>query len=225
MIPAENIQLLAALLTESSLRVSSEAVNTLEEYRRLLLCWNSRMNLISKKDEARIIRRHFLDSIGLAEVLSFPVGARIMDAGSGPGFPGIPLKIIRPDLDMTLVDSRKKKTVFLKEAVDKLEIQSCRIINERVESISQDIEPFDFILSRAVADCLTLWMWTARLLKPVSGRMIVIKGPAAYKEAEALEKSKRVNDLGSVEVLPYDPFSVSVRDEQSYLVIIKKQKR
>ncbi len=222
MLYADDAELLNVLSKEDPVLVSAKAVLQLNAYRQLLLKWNSQMNLVSRKDEPRIVRRHFLDSIGLIRVVDIPFGAKVLDAGSGPGFPGLPLKLVRPDLDMTLADSRKKKALFLKTVIEELNIQSCRVLADRVESLPEQTAPFDYILSRAVADCITMWGWTSGMLS-VSGKMVFIKGPSAFKEVDEIKNAKRIQNVESAEILPYKPFRFSIRDEESYIVIIGKK--
>lgn len=110
--------------------------------------WNQKINVVSRKDIDEIYIRHVLHSLGIAKVQSFLPGSKVLDVGTGGGFPGIPLAIMFPETQFTLVDSIGKKIKVVEEVVDTLELKNVTAINDRVENISGD---FDFIVSRAVA--------------------------------------------------------------------------
>jgi 16S rRNA (guanine527-N7)-methyltransferase len=157
----------------------------LAQYIRLLLEWNQRINLISPNDEDRIAERHILESLAVLSVWDFPKESTVLDLGSGGGFPGIPLKIIRPDLAMTLLESRQKKALFLNAVVRELKLENCRVVNARAEEISG--EKFSIVIARAVADLKTLWKWSRSLL--VDGRVLLaMKGGELDDELQTLRK-------------------------------------
>jgi 16S rRNA (guanine527-N7)-methyltransferase len=156
----------------------------LAQYLRLLLEWNQRINLISPNDEDRIAERHILESLAVLSVWNFPKDCSVLDLGSGGGFPGIPLKIIRPDLAMTLLESRQKKTLFLNTVVRELKIENCRVVNARAEELSE--EKYSIVIARAVADLKTLWEWSRPLLIS-SGVLLAMKGGELNDELRALK--------------------------------------
>ncbi len=157
----------------------------LAQYIRLLLEWNQRINLISPNDEDRIAERHILESLAVLSVWDFPNESTVLDLGSGGGFPGIPLKIIRPDLAMTLLESRQKKTLFLNTAVRELKLENCRVVNARAEELSG--EKYSIVIARAVADLKTLWEWSWPLLIS-GGVLLAMKGGELDDELQALKK-------------------------------------
>jgi 16S rRNA (guanine527-N7)-methyltransferase len=157
----------------------------LAQYLRLLLEWNQRINLISPNDEDRIAERHILESLAVLSVWDFPKDCSVLDLGSGGGFPGIPLKIIRPDLAMTLLESRQKKALFLNTAVRELRMEKCRVVNARAEELSG--EKYSIVIARAVADLKTLWEWSRPLLIS-SGVLLAMKGGELHDELQALKK-------------------------------------
>lgn len=110
--------------------------------------WNQKINVVSRKDIDEIYIRHVLHSLGIAKVQEFLPGSKVLDVGTGGGFPGIPLAILFPETQFTLVDSIGKKIKVVEEVVDALDLKNVKAINDRVENVSGE---FDFIVSRAVA--------------------------------------------------------------------------
>jgi 16S rRNA (guanine527-N7)-methyltransferase len=110
--------------------------------------WNQKINVVSRKDIDEIYLRHVLHSLGIAKVQSFLPGSKVLDVGTGGGFPGIPLAILYPETEFTLVDSIGKKIKVVEEVTEALGLKNVKSINERVENISGE---YDFIVSRAVA--------------------------------------------------------------------------
>jgi len=110
--------------------------------------WNQKINVVSRKDIDEIYIRHVLHSMGIAKIQAFLPGSKVLDVGTGGGFPGIPLAILFPETEFTLVDSIGKKIKVVEEVVEELGLQNVKAINDRVENISGE---FDFIVSRAVA--------------------------------------------------------------------------
>lgn len=172
-----------------SLDLTAEQQQQFAKYVRLLLEWNQRINLISPGDEDRIAERHILESLAVLSVWPFPEGASVLDLGSGGGFPGIPLKIMRPDLSMTLLESRQKKALFLNAVVRELKLEGCRVVNARAEDIAQSSEEqFSIVIARAVAELKTLWEWSKPLLIS-GGVLLAMKGGELDDELQALEKA------------------------------------
>ncbi len=164
--------------------VSREALAQFAIYERELLAWNKRMNLMAKGDEPNLWMRHFLDSlIGWSFVVSlFPnpytLTPAVVDIGTGAGFPGLPIKLVWPDIRLTLVESIRKKTLFLKHLLDVLNIKDVSRICDRAESLAKDPEHrnhYDFALARAVGSIEELKKLGFPLLKD-SGSLIAWRG-------------------------------------------------
>jgi len=161
-----------------------------EVYRRELLQWNEKTNLISDKSAGEIESRHFLDSLTALQFIGSE-NSRIIDIGSGAGFPGIPLKIASPALQLYLVETNRKKVSFLKHIVRLLNLTDTVVLHERVENLLQDArwkEFFDVLISRAAFKLPEMLPWGAFFLKP-SGRLIALKGKdmaAEFSQAEAV---------------------------------------
>lgn len=138
----------AELLTEKLagiLRLTREQINTLENHYQLLVRWNRMLNLTSVRSLEQTVERHYCESLFLG--VHLPVGyLRIADIGSGAGFPGIPVAVLRPDCSVTLVEAHARKAVFLRESSRTL--RNVRVISQRAESVE---ETFDFAISRAIS--------------------------------------------------------------------------
>ena len=124
--------------------------------------WNQKINVVSRKDIDELYLRHVLHSLGIAKVQSFNEGAEILDVGTGGGFPGIPLAILFPEVQFTLVDAIGKKIKVVQEVVEGLQLDNVTAIHSRVEDIGGQ---FDFIVSRAVAAMPTFVHWTKGKIK------------------------------------------------------------
>ncbi len=162
--------------------VSSEAVDQFSVYGRELRQWNRRMNLTAIADPMEMAIKHFLDSA--APTPHIPQQARLLDIGAGAGFPGLVLKILRPDLDVTLVDSVRKKVSFQQHAIRILALTGVRVLHLRAEAMSTSGENrFDAVICRAVTG-LSRFFSMARPLLPPDGRCIAMKGRPEELEAE-----------------------------------------
>jgi 16S rRNA (guanine527-N7)-methyltransferase len=154
--------------------VAGRPAQALAQYIELLEKWSQRTNLISLHDQRRIVRRHITDSFAFCQATVIPPGAAVLDLGSGAGLPGIPLAIIREDLQITLLDSKRMRALFLREVVEQLGLLNVRVLNERVEALARQ-RSFNVVTARAVASVEQLWEWSKELLLP-GGRMVTQKG-------------------------------------------------
>jgi 16S rRNA (guanine527-N7)-methyltransferase len=217
----EPVDLIRDALLNRGLFVKDGVIDRFRMYQSYLLEWNKKINLISKNDEPRIVTRHFLQSIGLLTVFDFPYESRLLDLGTGGGFPGLPMKIIRSDLDLVLVEATQKKAVFLEEIVRILNLKNVVTIPKRVESLNNQIRPTDFIISRAVADLNLLVRWSKACLKKDGGHLIAIKGKFVNQEIQQLKADSRVRSEISCKVFPYNPFPELFVLRNSYVVVIR----
>jgi len=160
-------------------------------YRALLVEWNARVNLTAVREPAQIEIRHFLDSLSCATVTGNLNGRRLIDVGTGAGFPGVPLKILYPDLQLTLLDSVGKKTRFLELLVTTLGLGEVRILTERAEVVGQLAAHrgrYEWAVARSVAELRIL----VELLLPlcqVGGHTLAQKGSNAAAEVEAAARA------------------------------------
>lgn len=127
--------------------------------------WNQKINVVSRKDIDELYMRHVLHSLGIAKIQMFKKGAAVLDVGTGGGFPGIPLAILHPDVEFTLVDSIGKKIKVVDEVVKGLNLNNVSTVNSRVEEVNGQ---FDFIVSRAVAAMPTFTHWVKGRIKKES---------------------------------------------------------
>ena len=132
-------------------------INQFKKLKNLYQDWNLKINVVSRKDIDELYLRHVLHSLGIAKVIQFKDGSKILDVGTGGGFPGIPLAILFPDCQFHLVDSIAKKIKVVNEVVEGLGLTNVKTYNKRVEDIN---ELYDFIVSRAVAAMPTFVRWT-----------------------------------------------------------------
>jgi 16S rRNA (guanine527-N7)-methyltransferase len=138
-------------LGEFQLTATDKQVLQIQQYMRLLLTWNEKINLTAIRDPIEILYRHFCECMYAGN--SVPVeNGRLADVGSGGGFPGLPLKIIRPDLQVFLVESSIKKATFLAEVVRDLELTDTRVLVSRYEELTEEVTPLDWVCSRAVGE-------------------------------------------------------------------------
>lgn len=192
------------------------------EYMQLLIEWNEKMNLTAIIEPNEIILKHFIDSITILKEIKD--NSKVVDVGTGAGFPGVPLSIMNPTLKITLVDSLNKRLVFLQEVVNKLNLKNVEIVHARAEEFGQNKkyrEKFDVSTSRAVANLATLSEYLIPLVK-IDGKVISMKASAA--EIEINEAKKAINVLGGA-IEKIDEFNLPQSDIGRTVIIIKKEKQ
>ena len=152
---AEKIQ---RALEEFQLSVSDEQVLQIQQYIRILLLWNDKINLTAIRDPLEILYRHFCESMYAATAVPVEHG-RLADVGSGGGFPGIPLKIMRPELRVFLVESNLKRATFLAEVVREIGLPDTQVLVRRYEELGEEVAPLDFVCSRALGEFPSFLDW------------------------------------------------------------------
>lgn len=190
------------------------------EYMELLIDWNGKMNLTAITDPDEIILKHFIDSITILKEIEDD--SKLVDVGTGAGFPGIPLSIMNPTLKITLVDSLNKRLIFLQEVVKKLKLDNIKIIHARAEELGQNKEyreMFDVATSRAVANLSTLSEYLIPLVK-INGKVISMKAGEAQKEINEARKAIKVLG-GTIEKI--DEFNLPQTDIERTIVVINKE--
>jgi 16S rRNA (guanine527-N7)-methyltransferase len=152
--------------------------------------WNARINLISRKDEPALYLHHVLHSLAIARVVNFPSSSQVIDVGSGGGFPGIPLAILFPHVNFTLLDSKKKKIYACQHIIEALELANVKLVSERAEDHRQT---YNYVIARAVAAFPKFYMQTKHLMEkncafPKQG-IYYLKGGQLTEELESFPNS------------------------------------
>ena len=188
--------LINQVFTQHGFPLTNSQVSLFTIYWENLKLWNSKINLTSIRDDHEIIMKHFLDSVAVLNYFVVQENDLVVDVGSGAGFPGIPIKILRPNLDLTLVESVSKKASFLKFLKTRLELENTKIINLRAEEIvklGQHRKNYDLVLTRYIASIEDSIDYCLPLLKP-SGNWVAFKSGNVQDEiCSAAKKLKSVN--------------------------------
>ena len=205
-----------------NIHFSVEQLEQFFVYMNLLIEWNEKMNLTAIIEPEEIILKHFIDSITILKEIKDD--SKIVDVGTGAGFPGIPLSIMNPTLKITLVDSLNKRLIFLQEVVDKLKLKNIEIVHARAEEFGQNKkyrEKFDISTSRAVANLSTLSEYLIPLVK-LGGKVISMK--AAEAQDEINEAKKAIEILGG-KIEKIEEFNLPQSDIGRTIITIKKERQ
>jgi 16S rRNA (guanine527-N7)-methyltransferase len=171
-------------LSEFQIDVNSGQVGQIQEYIRLLLVWNEKVNLTAIRDPLEILYRHFCESMFATKVAELGQ-CRLADIGTGGGFPGLALKILLPGAQVALVESNIKKATFLAEVVRALRIAGANVMVSRYEELGEEIAPVDFLLARAFGEFAVFLKWAAS--EKVGAKRVILWVGAA--DAEQVRKS------------------------------------
>jgi len=187
-----------------------------EKLIEILPLLNENVNVISRKDISSLEEKHILHSLSIAKTFQFSERDRIVDVGTGGGFPGIPLAIMYPDAQFTLVDSIGKKVVLVKKLIEQLELNNARVIQYRMENLKLKA---DFVVSRAVASFHKLYNWTDSMILPgkqnaMPNGLIALKGGDLTNELEAFRKQ--------VELFPISTWFTESFFSTKMIVYLKK---
>ena len=207
-------------LNNLGINPTPEILNKLNLYCDYLLEYNKSTNLTAIKTKEEVYLKHFYDSITIVKAIDLSKVNNILDIGTGAGFPGMVLKIIFPNLNMTLLDSNNKKLKFLESLSKKLNIK-VTLINERAEDyIKNHREEYDVVTSRAVADLRILSELAIPFLK-VNGFFIPLKAEVV----EELKESKKILTCLSSKVIKVISFNLPINNHKRTILIIKKEKK
>jgi 16S rRNA (guanine527-N7)-methyltransferase len=166
-----------------------------EQLYDLYMHWNAQINVISRKDSDELYERHVLHSLGIAKVISFPSGSRILDIGTGGGLPGLPLAILFPEAQFHLVDSIGKKISVVKELIQNINIKNATAEQIRAEQIK---DQFEFVVSRAVTRLTPFYSWIHnQIISSTSLKtgIYVLKGGDLTEELNELKKHSEIHSL------------------------------
>lgn len=211
--------LLRDCAAQMGIALEEAALDRFMRYLSLLLEWNEKMNLTAITEKRDVVLKHFADCLSLAPYVT--AGLRVIDVGTGAGFPGLPVKIACPQIDLTLLDSLQKRIGFLEEVTRELGLTGVSCVHARAEDGGQNPlyrEQYDLCVSRAVANLAVLAEYCLPFVR-VGGRLVALKGPDAATEvaqaAAALQKlGGRLVEIRDVEI----PFT----DLSHKLVIVEK---
>ena len=158
-------------LADFQISVTEDQVLSIQQYMAMLLIWNNKINLTAIRDPLEILYRHFCESMYAAVTVPLESG-RLADVGSGAGFPGIPLKILRPELHVFLVESNVKKATFLAEVARHLKLRDTRVLVSRYGELREELTPIDTVCSRAVGEFSAFLQWAGS--ERIAARQVVL---------------------------------------------------
>lgn len=196
-------------------------LNKFYDYMNLLLQWNEKINLTAITEPEDVILKHFIDSLTINKYIE--ENKSVVDVGTGAGFPGIPLKIYRPDIKVTLVDSLNKRINFLDNVISNLELNNICTVHSRIEDFGKDKkyrESFDYVTARAVANLSVLSEYLIPLAKS-NGKCICMKGNDIGEE---LSNSKNAIDILGGKIEMVDEFYLPKSDISRNIIVIDKIK-
>ncbi len=206
---------------ELGISITDKQLEQLNKYYKVLVEWNKKINLTSITEEKDVYLKHFYDSLALFKEYDLTKDVSLCDVGTGAGFPGIVLKIVFPNLKITLVDSLQKRLKFLDYVIKLLDLKNVELVHERMEDYSkQNEEKFDIITSRAVAKTKILVEISFKALK-ISGHLILMK--SSFEE-ELSDAEKIIKDIGG-EVINVNTFKLPIENSERALINIKKVRK
>ena len=190
-------------LFELGITLSEEQKTQFLQYYELLVEWNSFMNLTAITEFDQVITKHFLDSLSLVKVCDVAQAGRILDVGTGAGFPGMPLAILCPQTEFVLLDALRKRIDFLNEVIETLGLTNVTAVHARAEDFAKDSRTsFDMAVSRAVADLRTLSELAVPMVK-VGGCFLAMKAADCAEEVQSAAHAFEVLGVGEPEMLSY----------------------
>ena len=206
---------------KQNIELDESKAQALKEYKELLVEWNEKMNLTAITEDYEVIVKHFVDCLECTHLITNE--KKIIDVGTGAGFPGIPMAIMMPNTKITLLDSLNKRINFLNEVIKELNLKNVETIHSRSEDCGKDIlyrEKYDISIARAVANLSTLSEYLLPFVK-IDGKMICMKGSEVEEE---LNNSKyAIKELGG-EISLQDEFCLPDTDIKRNIIVIKKIK-
>lgn len=210
-------------LLAEDVALTDQQMAQFDTYFHLLVEWNEKMNLTAITEEKEVYLKHFYDSLLVGLKMSLDPQASICDVGSGAGFPSIPLKILYPELSVTIVDSLKKRITFLQELTDQLGLTNVHLYHDRAETFGQNPEfreQFDYVTARAVARLNVLAELCLPLVKK-DGYFLALK--AAKSEEELQEAKPAIAQLGG-KFIEEKTMALPLSGDERHLLVIQKKK-
>lgn len=217
----ENKEILIEACKKMNVDLTENMLEQFMIYKDMLLDWNEKINLTSITDEKEVMLKHFADCISLVSYCDFSSGKKVIDVGTGAGFPGVPVKIVAPEIEVTLLDSLNKRINFLEELIEELQLSNVECVHSRAEDGGKNPdyrEQFDYCVARAVANLEVLAEYTLPFVK-VGGKLIALKARDA--ENEINEAREMVSKLGG-EVTEIIHVNIPFTDLEHKLVVVEK---
>ncbi|MDP4104998.1 MAG: 16S rRNA (guanine(527)-N(7))-methyltransferase RsmG [Bacillota bacterium] len=217
------IEQFVAMLAEKGIDLTPEQLDQFERYYQILVEWNEKMNLTAITDKDEVYLKHFYDSISAAFYFDFSKPIQLCDVGAGAGFPSIPLKIVFPSIELTIVDSLNKRITFLNHLASQLKLDHVHFIHDRAETFGVNPdhrEKYDVVTARAVARMSVLSELCLPLVKQ-GGRFIAMKAAHASEE---LEQGKKAITLFGGVVEDTFTFTLPIEESERNIIVIKKTK-
>ena len=199
--------------------LDEKALDRFDIYARLLVDWNEKINLTAITEPDEIVIKHFVDSLSIFSAIDVPAGAKIIDVGTGAGFPGVAMLIARPDLDITLMDSTNKKLNVIRDILENIGLEA-NVVHKRAEEAGQSRdfrEAYDFATARAVSNLRDLSEFCLPFVK-VGGTFISMKSAKADEEID--EASKAISVLGG-KIKEKKTFKLEDAGERTIILIEK----
>ena len=213
-----NKELFIEEIEKLGIEVTSEKLEKLDLFYKLLIDWNEKINLTTITEEESVYLKHFYDSLTLYRDVDLNKSIKICDVGSGAGFPGIVLKIFFPNIDITLIDSLNKRIIYLNDIIDKLGLFGICAIHSRMEEFSKNHEEeFDFITERAVSQLPILCEISVKALK-INGSLVFMKANCS-EELEGIDT--KINKLG-LKISNIDKFVLPIENSNRTIIKIDK---
>lgn len=215
------LEIIKRAASVNGLYLDSVQLGKFSQYYYLLMDGNKKCNLTAITEPAEVAIKHFYDSLTCLMAVDIPRDALVVDVGTGAGFPGLPMKIGRPDFQLTLLDSLGKRVEFLKRVVTSLGLEGVKVINERAEDYGRSTEgreKHDLAISRAVADLRVLAELCLPLVR-VGGIMVAMKGPNVSKEVEGTKTAIELLGGGEIQIVKIE---LPNQADRRSIVIIKK---
>lgn len=200
-------------------KLSEEKIENLYKYMNLLIEWNKKINLTAITDEKDIITKHFIDSLTINKYIR--ENTKLIDVGTGAGFPGIPIKILREDIEITLLDALNKRLIFLNEVINEIDLKNITTFHYRAEEAGKNKEyreQFDIATSRAVAPLNILVEYLLPFVK-IGGKCICMKGNNIKEE---IQESKKAIEMLGGKIEEIDEFELPDSNIKRNIIIIKK---
>lgn len=219
----EYFDILNEACNNEGIEFNEEKYSKFIKYKEMIKEWNEKINLTAIVEDDEIIKKHFIDSIKVFKFEKLKNGRKVIDIGTGGGFPGIPMKIVNPSTEVVLLDSLNKRINFLNEVIKDLELNNIRTIHGRAEDFARESryrEQFDVATSRAVANLTVLSEFCLPYVK-VGGYFVAMKGPAIEEEMKDAKNAIKILGGQVEKIIEVD---IEGSDLNHNLVVIKKIK-